>query len=139
MSVSSSIAAPVPLGAPRRAWLTDLPVLLVAVVWGASYLAAKGITATHTVIAVLVLRFAVVLPVLVVAGQGDGIAPRGAVFAVKDLLPNAPWVRLETGPGGHLGVLTGRAAARASWRYVDEFLTDVAIEEVAENVIAEAA
>ncbi|MDV5149240.1 DMT family transporter [Streptomyces sp. SBC-4] len=68
MSVSSSIAAPVSLGAPRRAWLTDLPVLLVAVVWGASYLAAKGITTTHTVIAVLVLRFAVVLPVLVVAG-----------------------------------------------------------------------
>ncbi|MFB7837458.1 DMT family transporter [Streptomyces sp. NPDC056056] len=69
MSASSSIAAPVPLGAPRRAWLTDLPVLLVAVVWGASYLAAKGITTTHTVIAVLVLRFAVVLPVLVVAGR----------------------------------------------------------------------
>ncbi|HEY9372060.1 DMT family transporter [Streptomyces sp.] len=64
----SSIAASVPLPAPRRAWLTDLPVLLVAVVWGASYLAAKGITTTHTVVAVLVLRFAVVLPVLVVAG-----------------------------------------------------------------------
>ncbi|MET9620621.1 DMT family transporter [Streptomyces sp. NPDC006464] len=64
----SSIAASVPLDAPRRAWLTDLPVLLVAVVWGTSYLAAKGITTTHTVIAVLVLRFAVVLPVLVAAG-----------------------------------------------------------------------
>ncbi|MEU7033039.1 DMT family transporter [Streptomyces sp. NPDC046237] len=64
----SSIAASVPLRAPRPAWLTDLPVLLVAVVWGASYLAAKGITTTHTVVAVLVLRFAVVLPALVVAG-----------------------------------------------------------------------
>ncbi|GGT51754.1 DMT family transporter [Streptomyces purpureus] len=64
----STIAASVPLPAPRRAWLTDLPVLLVAVVWGASYLAAKGITTTHTVVAVLVLRFAVVLPVLVAAG-----------------------------------------------------------------------
>ncbi|MET9373924.1 DMT family transporter [Streptomyces sp. NPDC003035] len=64
----TSIAASVPLRAPRRAWLTDLPVLLVAVVWGASYLAAKGITTTHTVVAVLVLRFAVVLPALVVAG-----------------------------------------------------------------------
>jgi len=30
--------------AARRAWLTDLPVLLVAVVWGSSYLAAKGVT-----------------------------------------------------------------------------------------------
>lgn len=64
----TSIAASVPFRAPRRAWLTDLPVLLVAVVWGASYLAAKGITTTHTVVAVLVLRFAVVLPALVVAG-----------------------------------------------------------------------
>lgn len=64
----SSIATSVPLRAPRPAWLTDLPVLLVAVVWGASYLAAKGITTTHTVVAVLVLRFAVVLPALVVAG-----------------------------------------------------------------------
>ncbi|RVU28682.1 DMT family transporter [Streptomyces antnestii] len=54
--------------APRRAWLTDLPVLLVAVVWGASYLAAKGIITDTTVLAVLVLRFAVVLPALAVAG-----------------------------------------------------------------------
>ncbi|MEU7583781.1 DMT family transporter [Streptomyces sp. NPDC041068] len=64
----SSLAATPAALAPRRAWLTDLPVLLVAVVWGASYLAAKGITTTHTVIAVLVLRFGVVLPALVAAG-----------------------------------------------------------------------
>ncbi|GHA88499.1 MULTISPECIES: DMT family transporter [Streptomyces] len=63
----SSVALPTALPS-RRAWVTDLPVLLVAAVWGASYLAAKGITTTHTVIAVLVLRFAVVLPVLAVAG-----------------------------------------------------------------------
>ncbi|MFB6807023.1 DMT family transporter [Streptomyces sp. NPDC056387] len=55
--------------APRRAWLADLPLLAVAVVWGGSYLAAKGITTAHTVIAVLVLRFALVLPVLAVAGR----------------------------------------------------------------------
>ncbi|ORT59400.1 DMT family transporter [Streptomyces sp. CB03238] len=54
--------------AARRAWLTDLPVLLVAVVWGSSYLAAKGVTTSQTVLAVLVLRFAVVLPVLVATG-----------------------------------------------------------------------
>ncbi|MFF1837793.1 DMT family transporter [Streptomyces sp. NPDC058231] len=63
----SSIAVPV-LVPSRRAWLTDLPVLLVAVVWGSSYLAAKGITTTHTVVAVLVLRFVIVLPVLAAAG-----------------------------------------------------------------------
>lgn len=64
--MTSSIAAPAL--APRRAWATDLPVLLIAVVWGASYLAAKGVTTPATVVAVLVLRFAVVLPVLAVAG-----------------------------------------------------------------------
>ncbi|MFF1705439.1 DMT family transporter [Streptomyces sp. NPDC058252] len=63
----SSIAVPGAL-APRRGRLTDLPVLLVAVVWGASYLAAKDITTARTVIAVLGLRFAIVLPVLVTAG-----------------------------------------------------------------------
>ncbi|WP_327134147.1 DMT family transporter [Streptomyces sp. NBC_01343] len=63
---SSALLAP---AAPRRAWLADLPVLAVAVVWGGSYLAAKGLTTAHTVIAVLVLRFALVLPVLAVAGR----------------------------------------------------------------------
>lgn len=64
----SSIAVP-RVVAPRRAWLTDLPLLLVAVVWGASYLAAKDITTARTVLAVLVLRFALVLPVLVAVGH----------------------------------------------------------------------
>ncbi|WP_443055872.1 DMT family transporter [Streptomyces sp. NBC_00239] len=64
----SSLSATAPALAPRRPWAADLPVLLVAVVWGGSYLAAKGITVAHTVVAVLVLRFAVVLPVLVAAG-----------------------------------------------------------------------
>ncbi|MFF9021533.1 DMT family transporter [Streptomyces eurythermus] len=54
--------------AARSGRLTDLPVLLVAVVWGSSYLAAKGVTTEQTVLAVLVLRFAVALPVLVAAG-----------------------------------------------------------------------
>ncbi|GAA3293548.1 DMT family transporter [Streptomyces cinereospinus] len=66
--MTSSTVAPAVL-APRRAWLADLPVLMVAVVWGASYLAAKDITTARTVIAVLVLRFALVLPVLVVVGR----------------------------------------------------------------------
>ncbi|WP_328787989.1 MULTISPECIES: DMT family transporter [unclassified Streptomyces] len=63
-----TVISPALEAAPRRAWFADLPVLAVAVVWGGSYLAAKGITTTHTVVAVLVLRFALVLPVLVVAG-----------------------------------------------------------------------
>ncbi|MFF0199788.1 DMT family transporter [Streptomyces sp. NPDC005017] len=62
----STIAVP---SAPalRRAWLVDLPLLLVAAVWGASYLAAKDVTTARTVLAVLVLRFALVLPVLLLA------------------------------------------------------------------------
>ncbi|WP_432135451.1 DMT family transporter [Streptomyces sp. bgisy154] len=48
----------------------DLPVLLVAGVWGSSYLAAKGVTTAGTVVGVLVLRFAVVVPVLVAVGWG---------------------------------------------------------------------
>ncbi|MEV6650845.1 DMT family transporter [Streptomyces sp. NPDC051219] len=64
----TSLAAPATDAVPRRTWPTDLPVLVVAVVWGASYLAAKGITTSHTVVAVLVLRFGIVLPVLAVAG-----------------------------------------------------------------------
>ncbi|MEU9252293.1 DMT family transporter [Streptomyces sp. NPDC048270] len=46
-----------------------MPVLAVAVVWGGSYLAAKGITTAQTVIGVLVLRFGIVLPVLALAGR----------------------------------------------------------------------
>ncbi|MEU9776159.1 DMT family transporter [Streptomyces sp. NPDC047968] len=55
--------------APHRTWSTDLPVLVVAVAWGSSYLAAKGVTTAQTVLAVLVLRFSLVLPVLVLAGR----------------------------------------------------------------------
>jgi pimeloyl-ACP methyl ester carboxylesterase len=79
------------------------------------------------------------VPVLVVAGESDGIAPPGAVFHVADLLPGAPDVRLETAPGGHLGVLTGRSARRTTWIYLDEFLDEVALAPIEEAVSATAA
>jgi polyhydroxyalkanoate synthase len=41
---------------------------------------------------------------------------------VKGLLPNAPEVRVETAPGGHLGVLTGRSAPKTTWALIDDFL-----------------
>jgi polyhydroxyalkanoate synthase len=41
---------------------------------------------------------------------------------VKGLLPNAPEVKLERAPGGHLGVLTGRGAVRSTWPFLDDFL-----------------
>jgi len=64
------------------------------------------------------------VPVLSVAGDSDVLAPREAVHHVGTLLPNAPSVRLETAPGGHLGVLAGRGARTATWAWIDAFLTD---------------
>ena len=61
-------------------------------------------------------------PVLSIAGEGDGIAPVKAVHRVAELLPNAASVRVATAPGGHLGVLTGRAARRTTWPLLDDFL-----------------
>jgi polyhydroxyalkanoate synthase subunit PhaC len=67
---------------------------------------------------------AVEVPVLVVAGRSDVIAPLRAVHRLPDLLTGSPEVRFESAPGGHLGVLTGRAARGTTWRYLDEFLGD---------------
>jgi len=64
------------------------------------------------------------VPVLAVGGTSDVLAPIDAVEHVGSLLPNSPDVRLETAPGGHLGVLTGRSAVRSTWIFVDEFLAD---------------
>ena len=61
------------------------------------------------------------LPVLAVAGRGDGIAPVAACHHVEALLPRAK-VELATAPGGHLGVLTGRRAAGTTWTLLDDFL-----------------
>jgi Poly(3-hydroxyalkanoate) synthetase len=65
---------------------------------------------------------AVDVPVLVVAGLNDVIAPLPAVQKVAELLTGSPEVRFETAPGGHLGVLTGRRARTSTWSYLDEFL-----------------
>jgi polyhydroxyalkanoate synthase len=61
------------------------------------------------------------VPVLAVAGKADTLAPRAAVHHVRSLLTGAPEVQCKTGPGGHLGVLTGRAAAGTTWHWIDEF------------------
>jgi poly[(R)-3-hydroxyalkanoate] polymerase subunit PhaC len=64
----------------------------------------------------------VTIPLLAIAGRGDGIAPLPACHHVGDLVPNAPSVKLETAPGGHLGVLTGRAARATTWKLLDAFV-----------------
>ena len=53
---------------------------------------------------------AIEVPVLVFAGNTDGIAPLPSVRAVVPLLTGSREVRFEIVPGGHLGMLTGRAA-----------------------------
>ena len=63
-------------------------------------------------------------PVLSIAGSGDGIAPAGSVHHIGDLLPSAASVTIDTAPGGHLGVLTGRSARTTTWAKVDKFFED---------------
>ena len=70
------------------------------------------------------LRLAAVkAPVMAIAGAGDGIAPIAACHHLADLVEG---VRTEVAPGGHLGVLTGRAARDTTWRLLDSFLDETA-------------
>ena len=61
-------------------------------------------------------------PVLVFGGATDGIAPIPSVRAGMDLLTGAAEARFEIVPGGHLGMLTGRAARGTTWRVLDEWI-----------------
>lgn len=65
---------------------------------------------------------AITCPVLVFAGANDGIAPISAVKPLTTLLPNAAEVQFEVVPGGHLGMLTGRAARTTTWTALDEWV-----------------
>lgn len=65
---------------------------------------------------------AITAPVLVFAGATDGIAPVGSVKAVVPLLSGSAEVRFEIVPGGHLGMLTGRAARGSTWQVLDEWV-----------------
>jgi polyhydroxyalkanoate synthase subunit PhaC len=63
----------------------------------------------------------ITVPVLAFGGASDTIAPVSCVRPVETLVPN---VRFEVVPGGHLGMLTGRAARRTTWQLIDEFLAE---------------
>jgi polyhydroxyalkanoate synthase len=67
---------------------------------------------------------AISVPVLVFAGNTDGIAPLPAVRAVVPLLTGSRQVRFEVVPGGHLGMLTGRAARGTTWEAIDEWVAE---------------
>ena len=64
------------------------------------------------------------VPVLVFGGSTDGIAPVPAVKALVPLLAGSPDVRFEIVPGGHLGMLTGRAARETTWRVLDAWVAE---------------
>ncbi|UMG93476.1 alpha/beta fold hydrolase [Nocardioides sp. TF02-7] len=66
----------------------------------------------------------VAVPALVFGGATDQIAPVPAVKAVVPMLSGSPEVRFEVVPGGHLGMLTGRAARRSTWQVLDEWLDE---------------
>src|SRR6478672_353288 len=66
----------------------------------------------------------IAVPVLVFAGNTDGIAPLPAVRAVVPLLTGSRQVRFEIVPGGHLGMLTGRAARGTTWEVIDEWVAE---------------
>lgn len=64
------------------------------------------------------------VPVLLIAGADDVIAPVAAVEHATDLLTAVPDLRFVVRPGGHLGVLTGRRARENSWLDLARFLAD---------------
>ena len=82
---------------------------------------------------------AITAPVLVFAGATDGIAPVGAVKAVVPLLSGAAEVRFEIVPGGHLGMLTGRAARASTWRVLDEWVGQWSTEDEPAPTVKKAA
>ena len=48
--------------------------------------------------------------------------------ALVPLLSGSPEVRFEIVPGGHLGMLTGRAARGTTWVVMDEWITQWSTE-----------
>ena len=77
----------------------------------------------------------ITVPVLVFAGNTDGIAPIAAVKAIVPLLPNAHEVRFEIVPGGHLGMLTGRAARHTTWVVMDEWIAQHSTPDDREPIV----
>jgi polyhydroxyalkanoate synthase len=66
----------------------------------------------------------VAVPVLVLCGANDAIAPMGAVKAAVPLLTGSREVRFEIVPGGHLGMLTGRAARTSTWPVIEAWVDE---------------
>ncbi|WP_344830726.1 alpha/beta fold hydrolase [Actinocorallia longicatena] len=68
------------------------------------------------------------VPVLAIAGRSDAVAPWQSVHPLTRTLTGSPRVRFDTAPGGHLGVLTGRAARTTTWARLGKWLDEGALE-----------
>lgn len=64
-------------------------------------------------------------PVLLIGGTEDVITPAASVAAGARSLTGAPFVRYDTVPGGHLGILTGETARDSTWAHLEKFLAEV--------------
>lgn len=62
------------------------------------------------------------VPVMNIGGASDILVPVAATRHLAAIVPEG-LCRLETAPGGHLGVLTGIAARTTTWAYLDSFLS----------------
>ena len=62
---------------------------------------------------------AITMPVLSISAAKDLIAPAEAVDTVRRIVPHAEVVRL---PGGHVGIVAGRAATQM-WQRAADFLS----------------
>jgi len=71
-------------------------------------------------------------PLLAFGGANDAIAPVESVRPIVDLVTGVDDLRFEIVPGGHLGMLTGRAARRTTWRILDEWIAAHSSQESAE-------
>lgn len=65
------------------------------------------------------------VPVLIVSGTSDLFSPPPAAEHLAELLTNAPLVRTERAPGGHLGVITGRSARTTTWAHFAGFMAEL--------------
>ncbi|MGZ4436388.1 MAG: alpha/beta hydrolase [Nocardioidaceae bacterium] len=71
-------------------------------------------------------------PLLAFGGASDGIAPVACVRPIEDLVTGVRDFRFEVVPGGHLGMLTGRAARGTTWRIIDEWIAEHSSADAAE-------
>ncbi len=81
---------------------------------------------------------AITAPVLVFGGANDSIAPIAAVRVVLPLLTGSRETRFEVVPGGHLGMLTGRAARATTWQVLDEWVEQWSTTPVAADPVKKA-